>query len=130
MRGAVQLQSSEKELPNQVRLKKRRKSHIQVAKQDPISDGKHLNQDYALRRRKSRIEYREAPDIPCGTLRRKKQPWTEAEVEAIMRGIEKYPVVKGKIPWKLIFEDGKDVFHGRRSHDLKDKWRNLQKAPS
>lgn len=59
------------------------------------------------------------------SVRRARQRWQVSEVEALIRGIQKY----GKGKWKLIKTDPSlNIFLQKKTAvDLKDKWRNLEK---
>ncbi|XAR61349.1 hypothetical protein NMG60_11035028, partial [Bertholletia excelsa] len=75
--------------------------------------------NYSMRFRKQEKQY----------LRRKKLPWTAAEVEKLKKGVSRFSNVNDKtFPWKKILEFGSDVFQkGRTMVDLKDQWRNISK---
>lgn len=65
--------------------------------------------------------YEEAAGAPK-RRRRKKVYWTSAEVDCLLDGVDKYGVGN----WKVILEQGKDVFLAHRTNvDLKDKWKNI-----
>lgn len=54
--------------------------------------------------------------------RRKRQPWTDDEVNNLTRGVEKH----GEGSWAAILNDPSLKFRSQRNQvDLKDKWRNL-----
>lgn len=56
--------------------------------------------------------------------KRERTPWTEVEVYYLQKGVEKF----GKGNWKRIYDEFSDSFHpGRRYHDLKDKYRLIEK---
>ncbi|EFJ38842.1 hypothetical protein SELMODRAFT_403080 [Selaginella moellendorffii] len=56
--------------------------------------------------------------------RRKIKRWTAREEEALRKGVE----IFGKGRWKAILQSNLDVFDNRTEVDLKDKWRNIEKA--
>ncbi|KAL6647295.1 hypothetical protein ACP70R_014732 [Stipagrostis hirtigluma subsp. patula] len=65
----------------------------------------------------------------ASTGRRSKLRWTEEEESALREAMKKYtPRDGGQIPWVLILERGRDVFHRTRlPADLRVKWRNMNK---
>lgn len=64
--------------------------------------------------------------IAYSIVTREKHPWSSAEQDALLKGIEKH----GEGKWQLILSSS-DVFHPCRSSvDLKDKFRLLTKASS
>ncbi|KAI3778797.1 hypothetical protein L2E82_08182 [Cichorium intybus] len=73
---------------------------------------------------------------PCTTLsvsqkRRVPVPWTQLEEDTLKKWVEKFSQGSdgGFVPWRRILELGVSVFQkGRTPVDLKDKWRNMQKA--
>ena len=63
-------------------------------------------------------------DSLLGDVKRAK--WTDAEVDALRRGVEKH----GDRRWSVILQENQAVFSSVKSRsnvDLKDKWRNLSK---
>ncbi|KAL7590578.1 hypothetical protein Lser_V15G36979 [Lactuca serriola] len=74
---------------------------------------------------------------PCTRLvvpqrrRRVPVPWTKSEEDTLKKWVEKFLGESdgGFIPWRMILELGVSVFQKSRTPvDLKDKWRNMQKA--
>ena len=65
-----------------------------------------------------------APDEP--RARRPRTPWSRDEVAALELGVS----TLGEGHWGVILERYAARFHSRRTDvDLKDKWRNMQRAP-
>ena len=76
--------------------------------------------------RHSKRAHREGLSQP--NVRKKRQPWSPEEVEAIKLGMEKHTTTQGKTSWLAILEEHDTVFIDRTTMDIKDKWRNMQKA--
>lgn len=55
------------------------------------------------------------------TLRRKPRKWSALEEDTLRTGVQKYGIGN----WKVILDTYRDIFSGRTSGDLKDKWRNM-----
>nr|AFK34283.1 unknown [Lotus japonicus] len=53
--------------------------------------------------------------------RRITKRWCQLEKETLLAGVNKF----GEGNWTFILSTHKDVFKGRTSVDLKDKWRNM-----
>eukprot|EP00267_Zea_mays_P021311 XP_008645113.2 uncharacterized protein LOC103626481 isoform X1 [Zea mays] len=70
------------------------------------------------------------PLAPPG--RRKKLFWTEEEEAVLREGMAKFtPQNNAQIPWILILEHGRGVFHRTRlPSDLRVKWRSMQRKKS
>ncbi|KAL8095433.1 uncharacterized protein LOC141692260 isoform X1 [Apium graveolens] len=82
----------------------------------------------SLRVRKKEPQYT-YPSLP--QLKRRKIPWSNAEVEALKAGVKRFASNHDtQMPWKTILEFGGDVFVNRTTIDLKDKWRNICKGSS
>ncbi|KAK9156389.1 hypothetical protein Sjap_003869 [Stephania japonica] len=69
------------------------------------------------------------PAIP--NSKRKKLIWTTEEEEMLKVAVKKFTNGRKNLSWKSILDFGSHVFNASRSPvDLKDKWRNMEKANS
>ncbi|XP_059665407.1 uncharacterized protein LOC132311506 isoform X2 [Cornus florida] len=89
---------------------------------------KSIASNYYIQWRKQETHYT-YPAIPHS--RRKKVPWTKMEVDMLKEGVQRFSSVNERsMSWKKVLEFGCNVFKGRTTTDLKDKWRNICKGSS
>eukprot|EP00475_Leptophrys_vorax_P027654 TRINITY_DN3944_c1_g1_i1.p1 TRINITY_DN3944_c1_g1~~TRINITY_DN3944_c1_g1_i1.p1 ORF type:complete len:324 (+),score=87.97 TRINITY_DN3944_c1_g1_i1:170-1141(+) len=89
---------------------------------DPESPGEQVDGSDIPEPKRSRTRNKENSNDPA-TPRSAKCRWTKEEEKTLRRGVDEFGAGKWKQIWSKYFRKGR-----RSQVDLKDKWRNLQKA--
>nr|GEY98373.1 homeodomain-like, zinc finger, RING/FYVE/PHD-type [Tanacetum cinerariifolium] len=96
-------------------------------------EGSNKEENYVVHAVRPRKRTLSSPSIQVPQRRRVPVPWTQSEEDTLKKWLAKFTsdsnILGRGFPWSRILDLGASKFQsGRTPVDLKDKWRNMQKA--